>query len=319
MAGVLATVTAAGLALVRPAVLTERERTAALAIRDHRMRADMRFLASDLLEERAPETRGDRLLRGYLFSRFEAIGLEPVVGSSWGVMGLLRGRDAELAKEAVTYTAHYDHRNAGTSGEPAVRSAADDASGLAALLAIAEAFTAARERPRRSVLFAAVATEEQDLLDSLRQAKSSPVARLAAVIDVRGTSVGGRTPRVPVGGLGRTSLDDWVRVIAETQGRTIVPEARPDRKARCLGTEQTFGRAGVPAVCVGAETDGLGGPGDDLPSADRTTNGDLSGAVEDAQLLFLVGAKVADAPMAPSWRRLAESEGAVSAAGGRRR
>ena len=84
LAGTLATLTAAGLAAIRPAVLTDEERTAALAIRDSRMRADIRFLSSDLLEGRGPATRGDRLARAYLASRFEAIGLEPgAPGGAW--------------------------------------------------------------------------------------------------------------------------------------------------------------------------------------------------------------------------------------------
>ena len=81
-ASALAVLTAAGLAAIRPAVLTQEEREAARAIRENRMRADIRFLSSDLLEGRGPATRGDRLARAYVASRFEAIGLEPVAPGS---------------------------------------------------------------------------------------------------------------------------------------------------------------------------------------------------------------------------------------------
>ena len=84
LAGALATITAAGLAAIRPALLTDEERAAAYTIRDTRMRADVRFLSSDLLEGRGPATRGDRLARAYLATRFEAIGLEPgAPGGAW--------------------------------------------------------------------------------------------------------------------------------------------------------------------------------------------------------------------------------------------
>src|SRR5512144_752831 len=84
IAGALATVTAAGLATIRPPVLTEEEKAAAREIREDRMRADIRFLSSDLLEGRAPATRGDALARAYIASRLEAIGLEPgAPGGSW--------------------------------------------------------------------------------------------------------------------------------------------------------------------------------------------------------------------------------------------
>ena len=84
LAGALATMTAAGLATIRPALLTDEERAAAATIRENRMRADVRFLSSDLLEGRGPATRGDRLAREYVASRFEAIGLEPgAPGGAW--------------------------------------------------------------------------------------------------------------------------------------------------------------------------------------------------------------------------------------------
>ncbi len=84
LAGTLATLTAAGLAAIRPAVVSDEERAAAATIRENRMRADVRFLGSDLLEGRAPGTRGDRIARAYVASRFEAIGLEPgFPGGAW--------------------------------------------------------------------------------------------------------------------------------------------------------------------------------------------------------------------------------------------
>ncbi|HEX9187269.1 MAG TPA: peptidase M28, partial [Vicinamibacteria bacterium] len=84
LAGTLVTLTAAGLAAIRPAVVSDDERAAAATIRESRMRADVRFLGSDLLEGRAPDTRGDRLARAYIASRFEAIGLEPgAPGGAW--------------------------------------------------------------------------------------------------------------------------------------------------------------------------------------------------------------------------------------------
>jgi hypothetical protein len=267
LAGALAVVTAAGLAAIRPAVLTDVERATALAVQEQKMRADIRFLSSDLLEGRSPGTRGDRLTREYLVSRFEAIGLDPAYGSSWeqafevvGVTaGLLRGRDPDLASEAIVYTACHDH------------------SALATLLAVAEAFAAAPGRPRRTVLFAAVAAEAEGLLGAEHQVKQPPVARLVAAVGIGAAGVRGRAREVAVAGLGRTTLDEWIRAVAEAQGRTVVADAGPGEGA-CARPDQRFARAGVPAIGVAA------------------------GGVEDARLVFFLGAKVADAPIAPSWR-----------------
>lgn len=76
LAGGLATLTAAGLAAIRPALVTPEESGAALAVRESRIGADERFLSSDLLAG-LPGSRGDELARAFVASRFEALGLEP--------------------------------------------------------------------------------------------------------------------------------------------------------------------------------------------------------------------------------------------------
>jgi hypothetical protein len=268
LATALVALTAVSLAAIHPAVLTDAERTANLAIQQQRIHADIRFLSRDLPEGCAPGAPTDGLTRLYLASRFEAIGLEPPYPGSGeqdfdvaGVTaGLLRGRDPDLASEAIVYTARRDR------------------AALATLLAVAEAFAAAPERPRRSVLFAALAAEEQAGLDAEQLVKHPPVARLVASVSIGGAGVRGRAREVPVAGLGRTTLDDWIRSLAEAQGRTVVADAVPGEGASARADQLRFARAGVPAIGVAA------------------------GGVEDAQLLFFVGAKVADAPVAPSWR-----------------
>jgi Zn-dependent M28 family amino/carboxypeptidase len=244
------------------------------------------------------------------------------------VIGRLPGRDPVLGGEAVVYSAHHDHLGArrGPAGEPVVYNGAlDNASGLATMLAVAQAFVSLPERPRRSILFAAVAAEEQGLLGSSYLTRHSPVppGRLAANVNIDGMSIWGRTRDVPVIGLGKSSLDDWVRAIAEAQGRAVVPEAFPDKGAYYRSDHLSFARAGVPAVTLDAGTEVLGKPpgwGRDRQReweaahyhqpTDDLTGWDFSGAIEDAQLLFLLGAKVADAPLAPSWRPGDEFEAA---------
>ena len=148
--------------------------------------------------------------------------------ASANVIGRLPGRDAPgLAKEAVLYTAHHDHYGIKpqASGEPAIYNGAlDNAAGVATLLAVAEAFAALPERPARTILFASLTAEEQGLLGSEYLARHLPLHRglLAANINIDGASIWGRTEDVPVIGLGKSSLDDWIRAIAEMQGRRVV-------------------------------------------------------------------------------------------------
>src|SRR5262249_24045587 len=87
------------------------------------------------------------------------------------VLGLLPGSDPALSQQAVVFMAHHDHlgmaaeRNA--KGDNIYNGAIDNASGTAALLAIARACVSLPKRPARSLLFAAVGAEEQGLLGSL--------------------------------------------------------------------------------------------------------------------------------------------------------
>jgi Zn-dependent M28 family amino/carboxypeptidase len=147
---------------------------------------------------------------------------------------------------------------------------------------------------------------------------------VAANVNIDGANVWGRTMDVPVIGLGKSSLDDWIRAIAEMQGRTVVPEPFPDKGAYYRSDHLSFARLGVPSAYVDAGTEVIGRPPgwgrqqqqawEDAhyhqPSDDLTPDWNFEGAVEDAQLLFLLGAKVADAPRAPEWRPGDEFEAA---------
>ncbi|HWW92282.1 MAG TPA: peptidase M28, partial [Vicinamibacteria bacterium] len=73
----LAALTALGLAAFRPAVVTPLEKAAAQSIHAERLRADVRFLESDLLEGRVPGSLGDRLAQAFIAARMEGLGLEP--------------------------------------------------------------------------------------------------------------------------------------------------------------------------------------------------------------------------------------------------
>jgi Zn-dependent M28 family amino/carboxypeptidase len=250
--------------------------------------------------------------------------------ASANVIGRLPGRDAAgLAKEAVLYTAHHDHYGIKpqASGEPAIYNGAlDNASGVATLLAVAEAFAALPERPARTILFASVTAEEQGLLGSEYLAQHLPLHRglLAANVNIDGASIWGRTEDVPVIGLGKSSLDDWIRAIAEMQGRRVVPEAFTDKGSYYRSDHLSFARLGVPAAYLDAGTQIVGQPPGSggerrqawqdahyhQPSDDLTPDWNFDGVVENARLLFLLGVKVANAPRAPAWRPGDEFEAA---------
>lgn len=127
----------------------------------------VRFFAQPALRGRKPRTWGSASARHYIGERFKAFGLIPwgkarrfsqSFGLGTNMIGVLPGRDPNLAGEVVIVAAHYDH--VGRTEKGLCRGACDNASGVAALLEVAEALSLRRERPRRSVCFAAFDCEE---------------------------------------------------------------------------------------------------------------------------------------------------------------
>src|SRR5437773_1641630 len=176
------------------------------------------------------------------------------------VIARLLGSDPVLARETVLYTAHHDHLGIKPGAQPGhdaiYNGALDNASGVAALLGIAEAMKALPERPRRTILFAAVAAEEQGLLGSRYLAANPPVpaGRLAADINIDGVNIWGPSQDVSVVGLGKSNLDDWIRALAAAQGREVVGDQFPDRGSFYRSDQLSFARIGVPAAYLKAGT-----------------------------------------------------------------
>jgi hypothetical protein len=249
------------------------------------------------------------------------------------VLGLLEGSDPKLASEMVVYSAHHDHLGVET-GKSADRDviyngAVDNASGVATLLAVAQAFRHL-PAPGRSVLFAAVAAEEQGLLGSEHLAAHPPVppGRMAANVNVDGINIWGRTRDVTFVGYGKSSLDSLVNSIARWQQRTVKPDQFPDRGFFYRSDQFNFAKIGVPAVYLDAGTEFIDRPAEwgkqqiekweatqyHQPSDEYDESWNLAGAVEDTQLLFYVGLRVAQDPKLPQWNPGDEFEAARKAA-----
>lgn len=91
------------------------------------------------------------------------------------VIGVIRGSDPELSKEAIIFSAHLDHLGAGGTGEDTIYNGADDdASGVTAVLTLADAYGALKVKPKRSVIFLTFWGEERGLLGSREFVEDSP-------------------------------------------------------------------------------------------------------------------------------------------------
>jgi Zn-dependent M28 family amino/carboxypeptidase len=248
---------------------------------------------------------------------------------SGNVIGVIPGADAKRASQAVIYTAHHDHLGvkAGVKpGDDAIYNGAiDNASGVASILSVARAFTRVKV-PARSVYFAFVAGEEQGLLGSEYLVKHPPVlsGRIAANINIDGVGWFGRTRDVAMIGLGKSSLDSDVAALAAAQGRRVEPDQFPDRGSFYRSDQFSFARAGVPAAYLKTGTDVIGKPAGygreqieswvkahyHQPSDELQETWDLEGAAENAQLVFYLGKRVADAKGMPTWKPRDEFEDA---------
>jgi Zn-dependent M28 family amino/carboxypeptidase len=246
------------------------------------------------------------------------------------VIGRLPGRDPALGQEAVIYTAHHDHlgiNEAAKPGEDAIYNGAmDNATGVAAMLSIARAMKAMPAAPRRSVVFAAVAAEEQGLLGAKYFAAHPTLApgRLAADINIDGMSIFGRTRDVVMIGFGKSELDDYVKRLASMQGRVVVPDQFPDKGFFYRSDQFALAKIGVPAAYFDDGVEAVGKPAGwgktqkeafeskhyHQPSDQLRDDWDFSGFVEDAQLYFFLGLKVANAPAMPAWNKGDEFEAA---------
>ena len=152
---------------------------------------------------------------------------------SQNVVARLEGGDAAVKDEHVVFTAHWDHFGVGEpiNGDRIYNGAKDNATGTAALLETARAFTRLPKPPRRSILFLAVTAEEQGLLGSEYYAAQPlyPLAKTLADINMDALNVNGRTRDLVIIGLGASELDDYARAAAKEQGRTLKPDAEPEK------------------------------------------------------------------------------------------
>ncbi|MEN3332798.1 MAG: hypothetical protein V7641_2163 [Blastocatellia bacterium] len=180
-----------------------------------------------------------------------AVRVKKEKGAGSNVIGLLEGADAKLKEEAIVYTAHYDAFGVEADGR-IYPGAADNALGVAQMLAVAEAFT--RLRPRRSVIFMAVTGEEYGLLGTEYWTKHPTwkLQKIAADLnfDGLGTEVYGPVKRIVGFGAEHSELGALLGQVAAATGNLVVPDPMPDEKSFYRSDHYAFVKRGVPALML---------------------------------------------------------------------
>ena len=231
-----------------------------------------------------------------------------------------RVKGGDRADEYVIYTAHWDHlgRDTTLKGDQIFNGAADNASGTAALLEIAQAYKKLPAPPKRSILFLSVTAEEKGLVGAKYYAQHPlyPLAKTAADINMDGVNQWGRTSDFTVIGLGNSSLDDILERVLKTANRTVRSDPEPEKGFYYRSDHFEFAKQGVPALDPDAGIEYIGKPNgygmrkrDEYtdrdyhkPSDEVKPDWDLSGAVEDLRALFRVGYVVAQTDALPAWK-----------------
>jgi Zn-dependent M28 family amino/carboxypeptidase len=237
---------------------------------------------------------------------------------SKNVVAKLEGGDAK--DEYVVYTAHWDHlgRDPSLRGDQIFNGALDNASGISGILEIARAFKRLPQPPRRSILFLAVTAEEKGLVGAKYYASHPlyPLTRTVANINIDGVNQWGKTHDFSVIGLGNSTLDDVITRVLTAEGRTVRPDAEPEKGFYYRSDHFEFAKQGVPALDPDAGIEFIGKDADygmkkreeytsrdyHKPSDEVKPDWDLSGAIDDLRVLFRVGDIVAESRDIPQWK-----------------
>ncbi|MCP5328647.1 MAG: M28 family peptidase [Sinobacteraceae bacterium] len=238
--------------------------------------------------------------------------------SSANVVARIPG--SRRADEYVLYMAHWDHlgRSLARSGDTVFNGAVDNATGVSGLLSLAAAFMREPRRPERTVVFFAPTAEESGLLGSAYYVDQPlyPLARTLAVLNMDAISFGGPTRDVSVVGWGMSDLQDLLAAAARRQERILMPEPTPENGYYYRSDHFNFAKAGVPALYfkLGIDDRERGTEGGIAQRreyeltryhtvADEYQPGqDLRGGLEDLQLMYAVGSRLAYGREVPAWR-----------------
>jgi Zn-dependent M28 family amino/carboxypeptidase len=238
------------------------------------------------------------------------------------VLANLEGSDAPLKNEYVIYTAHWDHLGKDDKAKPGedgiFNGAIDNASGVAQVLELAEAFTKLPTPPKRSLIFLMVTAEEKGLLGAKYYAEHPlyPPAKTLANINIDGANQWGRTKDVVFIGEGNTTVEDVAREVLTAQGRTVKPDPETEKGFYYRSDHFEFAKIGIPAFYADTGTEYIGKSEEfskqkrdeytekdyHKPSDEVKPDWDLSGAVEDAQFLLAVGYRIAQGDKFPEWK-----------------
>jgi len=222
--------------------------------------------------------------------------------------------------EAVLVGGHYDHLGFGPpiDGDSIYNGALDNASGTAGILTLAEAFQRSGVRTDRSVLFVAFGAEESGLLGSSAYVEhpTIPLKRIAAVINIDGLVLLGRTRDIGAMGRDQSSLGRVFDTAAREEGLRVTTDPDVALRGYFFRSDHfPFAKAGIPALSLEGGIDFVGRPAgwgkeqNDLynekryhqPSDELLPEYTADGSLQTLRVVTRVIYAVAQAPTQPTW------------------
>lgn len=223
--------------------------------------------------------------------------------SSRNVIGKITGNDPDLIDEHVIFSTHYDHLGITNpvDGDSINNGAWDNASGVAAVLEMANALNKVSSDLRRTVHFMFVGAEEMGLLGSKYWSENPTVqpGKVSANFNIDSMQIFGETEDLVLVGYGRNSLTDVFQEHAEAAGRTIEPDPQPQQGFFYRSDHFSFARVGIPAIYPNPGRNFIDKPDNYNATVDSVTAAnyhsvsdeineywDMSGMTNDTHLIF---------------------------------
>jgi Zn-dependent M28 family amino/carboxypeptidase len=240
--------------------------------------------------------------------------------TSYNVVGKITG--SEKPDEVIIYSAHWDHLGVGKpdeEGDSIYNGALDNASGTAGMLEIAKAFASLKTKPKRTLVFLAVTAEEQGLLGSEYYAENPvyPKEQTVANINIDGVNAKGKMKDIALVGRNQSVLEDYLQEECKKVNRYAAPDPNPEAGYYFRSDHFNFAKIGIPSLYTHTGVDHAERgrdygmqlseeyrskqyhkPADEFDASQW----DLKSSIDDLQLLFQVGKRIASEETWPQWK-----------------
>ncbi|WP_230769449.1 M28 family peptidase [Sphingomonas sp. Leaf4] len=237
--------------------------------------------------------------------------------ASKNVVGILPG--TKRPDEVVLFTGHWDHLGrceAAPDGDDICNGAVDNATGTAALIALAEA-NAKAGATERSQVYLAVTGEESGLLGSAYYGDHPlyPLNRTVGGINMDALSVAGPARNVVVVGKGKSELDAYLDRALTAQGRVAEADPSPQNGYYYRSDHFSLAKHGVPMLYVdsgddlvqGGKAAGAAAAKDYTdnryhgPKDEYDPNWNWAGVAQDLSLFYTIGRALGNTTAWPNW------------------